>query len=242
MCSQHSVSAGATNQTQGEHTKEEFPPLTAGFMWPPEQLSSFPIPPSHPPPPIFFSGSYIFPFWLLWLFCCCFWIFLSGFPLGKWGLERVSSTLQMLVAKAFKMMPLACSPCFPGLGFVCTQLPSPWQKRAWPSVAGKPAELWNSKYQGGFSQAELSLIWRRGNHLCTGQSNCLWGSQPCFAQRAVWCPSKLPACFLVPSHSSKHPFSALHISMVPMGWKESPFVQSYLFVCSYTGLEVTAGG
>lgn len=239
MCSQHSVSAGATNQTQGEHTKEEFPPLTAGFMWPPEQLSSFPIPPSHPPPPHFFFRVLHISFLTVVAFLLLLLDFFKWFPAGEVGPGKDQQHPSDVGCQGFQD---DCSPCFPGLGFVCTQLPSPWQKRAWPSVAGKPAELWNSKYQGGFSQAELSLIWRRGNHLCIGQSNCLWGSQPCFAQRAVWCPSKLPACFLVPSHSSKHPVSALHISMVPMGWKESPFVQSYLFVCSYTGLEVTAGG
>lgn len=85
MCSQHSVSAGATNQTQGEHTKEEFPPLTAGFMWPPEQLSSFPIPPSHPPPPHFFFRVLHISFLTVVAFLLLLLDFFKWFPAGEVG-------------------------------------------------------------------------------------------------------------------------------------------------------------
>lgn len=222
MWAQHSICAGTTNQTQGEHIKEVFPPSAAGFMW---QLSSFPISPS---PTFFFSGSYIFPlccgFLLLLLLLCLVFLALffkwavkdkvclypedSHWGSGTWkrsaapfrsacqGFQDDAPCLFLLLSWAWLCMYSAALPV----------AEESMTQGMVPSVAGKLAEIWNSKYRGGFSQAELPLIWRGRNHFCIGQSNCLVEVSPALHRGLCSAPANsLLTSLCLPTAVSTHP-------------------------------------
>lgn len=93
-------------------------------------LNSSPHSPSLlPTPPSFFfrvlhnSFLTVVAFLLLLLFLD----FFKWFPAGEVGPGKDQQHPSDVGCQGFQD---DCSPCFPGLGFVCTQLPSPWQKRA----------------------------------------------------------------------------------------------------------------
>lgn len=151
--------------------------------------------PSFPPPPVFFSGSYIIPFWLLWLFCCCccFWIFLSGFPLGKWGLERISSTLQMLVAKAFKMI---APPAFLGLALCVLSCPPHGRREHDPVWQESLLSYGTANIKADFLRLSSLLYGEEGITSAQGRAIASGGVSPALHRGLCGAPANSPLASL----------------------------------------------